>query len=169
MKQEFFDIVNEKDDVIGRALRSDCHSNPKLIHRGVFVVVTNNKGDILLSKRSMKKDTNPGKWEILGEHNDIGESYEDAAVRGLKEELSISTKVRKISKIRYTDENETELDEVFFCKINSMDGIKFNREEIDEVKFLSLAEIKKKIKSNPETFTDGTILAIKEYLKYKES
>jgi hypothetical protein len=23
----------------------------------------------------MKKDTNPGKWEVMGGHNDLGESY----------------------------------------------------------------------------------------------
>lgn len=163
---EFFDIVDENDRIIGKAHRSECHSNPKLIHRGVFVIVVNKTGDVLLSKRSMKKDTGPGKWEVIGEHNKPGEYYSNAALRGVKEELGLSVKTEKISKIRYTNGDETELDEVFFCRVASIDGIKIDREEIDEVIFLSLDELKKKITCDPEAFTDGTILAIKEYLSY---
>ena len=30
-----------------------------------------------------------GAWSLVGEHNQPGESYEDAALRGVKEELSV--------------------------------------------------------------------------------
>ena len=38
---EYFDIVDENDNIIGKAPRQQCHSNPKLIHRGIFVIVEN--------------------------------------------------------------------------------------------------------------------------------
>ncbi len=35
---EFFEIVDENDQVIGTALRSECHGNPKLVHRVAHVL-----------------------------------------------------------------------------------------------------------------------------------
>ena len=76
--QEHFDVVDKNDKVIGRALRSECHKNPELIHRGILVIVTNSKGMILLQKRSMKKDLYPGLWGLsVGGHMALQEKKRD--------------------------------------------------------------------------------------------
>ena len=52
MKQEYFDIYDEAGNRIGRALRSECHGNPALLHHTSHVVVFHPAGGrILLQKR----------------------------------------------------------------------------------------------------------------------
>ena len=52
---EIFDIVDECDEVIGSASREEVHRKG-LKHRSVHLVF-NRKGEVLLQKRSMQKDT----------------------------------------------------------------------------------------------------------------
>ena len=50
--------------------------------------LVNKHGAVLLQKRSLWKDRQPGKWDSSAAGPlDAGESYEEAAVRELKEEL----------------------------------------------------------------------------------
>lgn len=154
--KEYFDIVDKNDKVIGRALRSECHSNPKLIHRGVFVIVIN-EGKILLQRRGMKADTNPGKWEFMGEHNKVGESYRKAAIRGLKEELGINQKVKKIAKMKISSRRETEFDEIYICKVSGKIRINFNKKEVKEVKSFTPKEIERLMKKNPRMFSSWSV------------
>lgn len=89
---EWFDLVDEEGQRTGeRALRSDCHGNPELLHQAVHVFVVNAAGELFLQKRSMQKDIQPGKWDTsVGGHVDAGEEAEDAVHRELREELGVS-------------------------------------------------------------------------------
>jgi len=91
MPEEFFDIVDDEGRIIGQAARSDCHGNPVLVHRAVHVLLFNGKGDLLLQKRSLDKDIQPGKWDTsVGGHLDLGEDFLTAAKREMTEELGVS-------------------------------------------------------------------------------
>ncbi len=81
MTEEIFDVVNERDEVIGRRARSEVH-RLGLLHRAVHVLVFNARGDIFLQKRSLNKDRQPGVWDSSASgHLDTGESYDAGAVR----------------------------------------------------------------------------------------
>ena len=88
---ELFDIIDDATgEVIGTAPRKRCHGDPSLIHRSVHIVVFNTAGQILLQKRNLHKDIQPGKWDTaVGGHLDSGETYLDAAKREFGEELGI--------------------------------------------------------------------------------
>jgi isopentenyldiphosphate isomerase len=58
---EWVDIVDEQNQVVGRALRSDCHGNPSLIHRAVHVMIFIRAGELLLQLRGKTKKIQPGK------------------------------------------------------------------------------------------------------------
>jgi isopentenyldiphosphate isomerase len=89
--EERFEIVDEQDRVVGTAPRRTCHGNPALVHRTAHVVVVSHDGRILLQKRSLTKDIQPGKWDTaVGGHLQLGESYEEAARRELAEEIGIA-------------------------------------------------------------------------------
>ena len=89
MSEEIFDIVNEQDEVIGSAPRSEVHAR-KLWHRAVHVLVFNARGEVFLQKRSMLKDTAKGKWDSsTSGHLDSGEDYDTCAVRELREEIGL--------------------------------------------------------------------------------
>lgn len=90
MKEEFFDLVNEQGEPIGKARRSECHGNPALLHQAVHVFVFNEEGQLFLQQRSLQKDVQPGKWDSsVGGHVDLGEEAEHAARRELREELGV--------------------------------------------------------------------------------
>ena len=59
---EIFDVVNERDEVIGRATRSEVHERG-LLHRAVHIFVFNSRGELFIQKRSMSKDRNAGKYD----------------------------------------------------------------------------------------------------------
>jgi isopentenyl-diphosphate delta-isomerase type 1 len=163
---EYFDIVDEDDNVIGKATRKECHTNPRLIHRGADIFIFNSKGQILLQKRSMKKDLYPGMWSFSATgHNDIGESYEDAAAREVMEELGIKLKLEFFCNYKIRSEVESEN-----CKLFTgiHDGpFHPNKEEVDEVKFFDIGEVKRMI-AEKGNITPGFTMAFSNYLKSLE-
>jgi isopentenyl-diphosphate delta-isomerase type 1 len=87
--EEIFDVVNERDEVIGQQRRSEVH-RLGLRHRAVHVLVFNQRGDLFLQKRSMSKDRHPGTWDSSASgHLDHGEDYDACAVRELREEIGL--------------------------------------------------------------------------------
>lgn len=134
---EYFDIYDEAGNRVGRALRSECHGNPALVHHTSHVVVFHPDGErLLLQKRSMAKDIQPGKWDTaVGGHVDAGESYEEAARRELTEELGVAWQgeLRHLfdSKVR----NEIESEDVRVFAIVTEGPFRYQPEEIDEIRF----------------------------------
>lgn len=89
MAEEWFDVVDEHDGVIGRALRSEVH-RLGLRHRAVHLLVFNPRGEVFLQQRSLTKDTAPGLWDSSSSgHLNVGEGYAGAVVRELIEELGV--------------------------------------------------------------------------------
>ena len=88
--EEWFDVVNERDEAIGRERRRDVHARG-LWHRAVHVLVFDGAGRVFLQKRSMLKDLSPGLWDSsCSGHVDAGEDYDTAAVRELGEEIGVN-------------------------------------------------------------------------------
>jgi isopentenyldiphosphate isomerase len=141
MAEEFIEIVDLEGNVLGIAPRSEAHGNPALMHRVVHVLVFNQKGELLLQKRSMTKDVAPGRWDTsVGGHVDPGETLEEAARRELREELGVEAEPRFLYSYVHSNDYETELVYTYWCVHEGPFG--FNREEIDHVRFWPLAEIR---------------------------
>ncbi len=86
---EIFDVVDERDRVVGRAPRSEIHRRG-LRHRAVHLLVFNQAGEVFLQKRSPAKDTSPGLWDSsVSGHVDVGESYGDCVLREGREEIGL--------------------------------------------------------------------------------
>jgi isopentenyl-diphosphate delta-isomerase type 1 len=139
---EFFEIYDNNDCLLGIAKRSECHGNPALIHRTVHVMVFHPDGRLLLQHRATTKDIQPGKWDTaVGGHVMPGESLEQAAKRELSEELGLSDSVDLIhlfdTKIRNTVESEN----VRVYKLTHPGPFVYPEDEIDKVKFWELAEL----------------------------
>jgi isopentenyldiphosphate isomerase len=88
--EEWFPLVDETGEVIGKATRRACHSGTKLLHPVVHLHVFNPAGELYLQKRPMHKDVQPGKWDTsVGGHVDYGETVEAALRREAFEELGL--------------------------------------------------------------------------------
>ena len=113
---ELFDVVNEKDNVVGQRWRSVVHRDG-LLHRAVHVWVFNAAGQLLLQMRSETKDEFPSTWTSSASgHLDAGESYQSAAVRELEEELGISADLRFIEKLPAGPETAQEFTALFITR-----------------------------------------------------
>jgi len=87
---EYFPIVSEDGEVIGKASREECHSGTFLLHPVIHLHVFNSQGELYLQKRALNKDIQPGKWDTsVGGHVDFGEEIEVALRREVWEELGI--------------------------------------------------------------------------------
>lgn len=154
--KEILDIVDQTGQVIGKSARSQVYKKG-LLHPAVNIVVVNKKGQIFIQRRSPKKLL-PLYWDIsASEHVKSGESYKSAAIRGLKEELLITSPVKLLRK-KHLQRNEyrtkkinlieNELVQTYGTIYNGK--IKFNPEEISEGRFISFEELIELIK-NPDT------------------
>ncbi len=163
MSDEYLEIVNEKGEILGKRLRSEIHGNPALIHRVTHVLVFNPKGEILLQKRSSKKDVAPGKWDTsVGGHVNPGEGIEEAALREMEEELGIKGVIPEfIYSYIHSNPYETELVFTYQCIYDK--EIRFNRDEIEEVRYWRITDIK-----DSDIFSQNLLHEIalyKEFLK----
>ncbi|MBW3014696.1 NUDIX domain-containing protein [Candidatus Woesearchaeota archaeon] len=166
---ETLDVVDEKDEVIATASREECHEQ-KLRHRGVQVFILNEEGDFFIQKRSEKKDVFPGLYEggITG-HVLAGETYKEAAVRELKEELGIDVHdndLREMFKFKMLFENEHELITAYILDYD--DTINLDQKEVSSGEFLSLDEVRQKIKDDEKEFTPAFLIGFDKYMEIKD-
>ncbi len=118
MEDEIFDVVNERDEVTGRAARREVH-RLGLMHRAVHVLVFNARGEVFLQKRSLLKDRQPGVWDSSASgHLDSGEDYDACAVRELREEigLQLSRAPARLFKLAASAETDQEHVWVYRCE-----------------------------------------------------
>ena len=152
MCSEFFDVVDEDDNVIGKASREECHKKG-LIHRSVMFFVFNEEGMVLVTKRTKAKDFFPGYRSIvLGGHVHAGESYEEAVAREIEEEVGLKAQPFFISSFKKRIPEEKENVKVYGVVVK--DRINLNDEELEKGEFLGLEEMEEKLKSQnflPET------------------
>jgi len=87
--EEIFDVVDARDEVIGRAPRSEVHRQGWR-HRAAHILVFNSRDELFVQQRSLTKDMSPGQWDTSAAgHLDAGEDYDACARRELAEELGI--------------------------------------------------------------------------------
>jgi isopentenyldiphosphate isomerase len=165
MQEELLEVVTEKGEIIKTLPRSEIHGNPSLIHRVVHVLVFNDAGELLLQKRSMSKDVAPGKWDTsVGGHVNSGETLEEAVKREMEEELGImKCRLKFLYTYIHSNDYESELVYTYSC---TYDGkIKFQEDEIDEVRPWSLIEIQEN--TGKGILSDNFEHEISTYLKRK--
>lgn len=156
---EEVDLVDKTGKVIGRATRDQVYKKG-LLHPAVNILVANSKGQIFIQRRGFKKIL-PWYWDIsASEHVKSGENYKSAAVRGLREELSIKAPV-KLLRHKHIQKNEYKTQDVCLIEYEVVElygivyegKIKINQKEVSEGKFVSLEKLNELIKNNQIIFT----------------
>jgi|SRR3989338_264159 len=165
---EIVDIVDEEDKIIGQELKSRCHSN-MILHRGTAILVfkDNSYTKIIIQKRSIKKTSNPGKFCIPGGHISSGEDYITGAKRELqeelfhKQELPGEIKFEELFKTKKSTDNDYEFNVVY--RVVYFGNFLNDADEVEDYFFENIKETLKKIKTEPENYTETTRLLLKEY------
>jgi isopentenyldiphosphate isomerase len=157
MTEDIFDIVNERDEVIGRAPRSEVHARG-LLHRAVHVLVFNARGELFLQKRSKTKDREPGRWgAACSGHVDSGEDYDTAVMRELGEELGWTPAAppQRILRIEACRETDQEFVWIYHC--TGEGPFTLNADEIETGGWFSRAQIEHWLAERPEEFTTAFV------------
>jgi mutator protein MutT len=83
-------LVDENDRVVGTAPRTEVRAR-NLLHRGIAILVRNSAGEIFVHRRTAMKDVFSSCYDMfIAGMVSAGETYEECALRELREELGIS-------------------------------------------------------------------------------
>ncbi|MEO6876079.1 MAG: NUDIX domain-containing protein [Opitutaceae bacterium] len=152
MADEYFDVVNERDEPVSRATRKEVHAGA-LWHRAVHILVFDSQGRIFLQKRSMKKDISPGLWDSsCAGHVEAGEDYDNAAVRELGEELGIFLTSPPERCLRLDARPETGWEFCWTYRLTHDGPLVLHPEEIETGEWLTVAELERRMKARPEDY-----------------
>eukprot|EP00898_Chlorokybus_atmophyticus_P004810 jgi/Chlat1/532/Chrsp103S01119 len=158
---EVFEVFDEDGRLIGREKRGVVH-RLGLLHRSVYCFVFNSLGELLLQRRSAGKDIAPLAWDLsCAEHLQPGETFQQGAERGLREELGIEgisledrildTHVRKLE---YPEKGFKDYEFVQAFKLSGWDnGFQIDKAEVSDAKFFPLREVQCWASESPQDFT----------------
>lgn len=144
---ELLTEVDERNQVIGSISRGEAHERPGVFYRTIYVLVKNDRGEVLVQKRSSTKDLYPDCWDLsVGGHVNFGKTYEETAARELGEEVGL--KVTEEDLVRRGEvlvklPNSGEYFNVFEYNLKPNETITVSQEEIGDTKWMTIEEIKK--------------------------
>lgn len=156
---EQFEIFDRSGRPLGLAPRERVHREG-LWHKSVNVYLFRSDGRLLLQRRSQSKDICPGVWDLsVGEHLQPGETYEQAARRGLEEELGVTdAELRPVGGVLtgcfdYPERGmkDCELQQSFVTETDA--GITPAADEVAELALVDLAELRREFELYPERYT----------------
>jgi isopentenyldiphosphate isomerase len=155
MSEEIFDVVNDRDEVVGQNTRSEVH-RLGLQHRAVHVLVFNSKGEVFLQKRSLKKDRQPGLWDSSASgHLDCGEEYDACAVREVAEEIGLRLAQCPARLFKIAASPETDQEHVWIYRCEAEGPFELNAEEIERGDWFAPEEVTRWTKERPQDFAGG--------------
>jgi isopentenyl-diphosphate delta-isomerase len=166
---EILDLVNEKDEVIGEVEKDIANDDLKLFHREILVYIFDDHNRMLAQQRSFKKKVYPGSWaETCAGHIGRGEDPEVAAHRELFEEFGFDVKLKFIAKRLIEYPNETHF---AYCFTGRYDGSKitFQKEEIEQIKFVIKDEFEKLFKEKNDKTIEKENAWIKKVWRQQKS
>ena len=87
--EELLNIVDNDDKIIGEKTREEIHREG-LLHREVHVYFITPNKELIFQHRAKDKDTYPDLLDAaVGGHVEIGDSYEQTAIKETKEETGV--------------------------------------------------------------------------------
>ncbi len=149
-------LVDEQDNPVGEMEKMAAHRHPTL-HRAISVFIFNSKGEWLLQQRADDKYHSQGLWtNACCTHPYIGETYEAAAHRRLKEEMGMQAALTPVFHFIYKakiDEEltEYEYDQVFIATTDTLPQP--NPEEVKDWKYIAFDDLKSDLDKHPEKYT----------------
>jgi len=162
--------------------RSDVHRDGDWHHSVHIWLLDSKQGKVLVQRRSMNKDTNPGKLDVSAAgHIEVGDDSLDTALREIEEELGLHVLTKDLDLIftavsdakGFTEKHGEficrELQDVYvidYAKLNSPEEQKIvvADGEVDEAMWIDIDQLKQDLESANEdyvfrerTYIDGLI------------
>lgn len=150
--EEFLEIVDEHNRVVGKATREKAHKE-SLMHRSVHILLFNSERRLFLQKRSETKDRFPLHYDSSAAgHLSVGESCIDCAGRELEEELGVAdVPLVEVAEFKACEETSWEFVSLYLCRTDQ--PVRINRAEVAEGGFYTVEEVAALIEKDPSAFT----------------
>ncbi len=167
-------IVDKRNRIIGSMDKNEAKGQG-LYHQLARVIAEDADGRILLQKRAATENYYPNLWDTsCAGHVDQGESYEVAAKRELREEIGVAdVQLALIEEYLYTKVDYKQRDIRQFVRLYRINldytPTKLAKEEVDAVNWFAPKELISYIKTKPQDFTPGAIVALKKYVAHSPS
>ena len=156
---ELFQTYDEAGQLLGLVPRNEVHHRG-LWHRASNVFLFDAENRLYLQRRAAGKDVWPNAWDLsVGEHLQPGESFEQAAHRGLAEELAVygvaltplGELIRACVEIPAQQIRDFELQQTFR---GAYDGdIVPDPIEVADVRRITLSALAAEVTAHPDDFT----------------
>jgi isopentenyl-diphosphate delta-isomerase type 1 len=158
MSEEWFDVVDEHDRVVGTAPRRAVHAGG-MRHRAIHALVFNARADLFLQRRSPTKDLHPNVWDSsCSGHCDRGEDYAVTVLRELREELGFATaadQVRELARLPACEATGQEFIRVYL--LNAEGPFELHPDEISDGRWWTRAELMETLARDPDEFSPALI------------
>jgi len=150
-------IVDENDNQLATMEKMEAHIKG-ILHRAFSVCIFNSSGQMLLQRRALSKYHSPGLWtNSCCSHPIENETYLDGALDRLKFEMGIECNLREVFSFTYRAEFDNGLIEYEYDRVflGVYEGeVKYNFDEVYEIKWISLEELYLDIENNSIEYTE---------------
>lgn len=167
--------VDINDNILGEIEKLEAHRTP-ILHRAFSVfLVDGNK--MLIQKRAYGKYHSGGKWaNACCSHPRPNLNFLDSVYNRIELELGIKEKVplKEVFSFTYLskyaeDLFEYEFDHVLVGKYSMEKPINFNTEEIAEIKWINIEELKQDMVNNPQSYATWFLICAPKVFEYLNS
>jgi|SRR5579862_2220400 len=159
-------LVDKNDEPIGSKPIQTL--GPNDIYRVASLWVTNNNGQVLLAQRQFGKRNDPGKWgPAVAGTVEVGETYEENIYKEAGEEIGLSGLKFNLGPKVFNDANQERKFFVqwFICKCDwPQDKFKIQPEEVEQVAWITKAELLADLKKSPGKYIAGSELVWSSFL-----
>lgn len=164
-------LVDDNDNFIGYAPRTECHSGEGRRHRAFVIALYNRRGELLLQER--RHWLWDKFWDLTAASHPLhignkDETYISSSERNLKDEWGITgVKLRKVGAFNYFEQHGKDCENEHCALILGEFNGKPNPDEAYGYRWLGLAALKKEVLENPKRFTPWLIEALPLLIKEK--
>ncbi len=164
--EEYVILVDKNDNPIGKEEKVKCHLPNGKLHRAFTVLLFNEEGKLLLTKRSQSKMLWPNDWDgTVASHPRESETYVSSAERRLPEEIGVICNLNYLFKFEYHVPykdigSENEICGTLIGILRDSSTINLVKDEIVETKWVTVDELISDLQEKPRIFCPWMLIAL---------
>lgn len=140
-RTENWDVYDERRSLKGRIHPRGLDMPPGDYHLVVQIWICNEKGEYLIQKRSMQKDTAPGLWATTAGSAVVGEDSRAACLRETEEEIGLVPDMDRAAVLMSYLRDDSLIDVWWMRQEADLSVLVLQAEEVDEVRWAAPAAI----------------------------